>query len=202
MKFILEVLLSYFFPINSLSKQKRVMRRSMRKPQGLPFKCFSARLTERNNYLTLFPGSSATNKMPPEDFNNILLHAVPNGWAKQAYLQGQDFQMKIYKSICKLSEIMEVVDKIYEGGNTYKTPSRTNSNRASHDGKRKGGESASPTNPETGRAGKRKTRNAVHPIYHPTGGKICLVHGPGHSEEQCKLLKDYSAKYSDQQPNK
>ena len=61
------------------------MRWAMRKTQQLPFKIFAAQLTELNNYLPLFPGSSNTNKMYTEEFNNILLHAVPNGWAKQSY---------------------------------------------------------------------------------------------------------------------
>ena len=55
LKFIQEVLVGYFFPINALSKQKRAMRRAMRKPRDLPFKHFAARLMELNNYLPLFP---------------------------------------------------------------------------------------------------------------------------------------------------
>ena len=51
---------------------------------------------------------------------------------------------------------METAEKIYKDGNTSKTPTRADANRASHGRKRKGGESASPTNPERGRAGKRK----------------------------------------------
>ena len=67
------------------------MRRAMCKPRDIPSKHFSARLKELNKYLTLFSGSSTTNKIPPEELNKILLHAIPNGWAKQAYLQGWYF---------------------------------------------------------------------------------------------------------------
>ena len=66
LEFIQEGLLGYFPPINALSKQKPTMRRAMRKPRDLPFKRFAARLTELNNYLPLFPWSSAVNNMPPE----------------------------------------------------------------------------------------------------------------------------------------
>ena len=79
--------------------------------------------------------------------------------------------MKSYKATCGLSERMEVAEKIYEGGNTSKTPIRADAKRASHGRKRKGGESASPTNPGTGRAGKRKKTNTVHPSNRLTGGK-------------------------------
>ena len=54
--------------------------------------------------------------MPQEYLNDTLLHAVPNGWAKQAYIQGWYFEMKSYKATCELFEIMGVVEKIYEGG--------------------------------------------------------------------------------------
>ena len=77
---------SGFFSINVLSKQKRAMHRNMCKPRDIPFKSFTAHLTELNNYLPLFPVSSAAKKMPPEELNGILLYAVPNIWGKQAYL--------------------------------------------------------------------------------------------------------------------
>ena len=38
LKLIQEVLLEYFFPINSLSRQNRAMKRTMRKPQSTTFK--------------------------------------------------------------------------------------------------------------------------------------------------------------------
>ena len=69
-------------------------------------KRFSARLTELNNYPPLFPGSSANKKMALEELDEILLHAVPNGCAKQAYIQGWDFEMMSYKATCELFEII------------------------------------------------------------------------------------------------
>ena len=54
LKFIQEGLLGVFI-INALSKQKRAMRCDMCKPQDTPFKCFTTRLMELNNYLPLFP---------------------------------------------------------------------------------------------------------------------------------------------------
>ena len=55
---------------------------------------------------------------------------------------------------------------------------------------KKGGEYASPTNPKNVRGGKRRTRTAVSLSEKTTGaGKTCLLHGPGQSSEECKLLK-------------
>ena len=80
--------------------------------------------------------------------------------------------------------------KIYKGGTTSKNPIREDTDRTSHGRKRKGREDSSPTNPKKGRSGKRKTKNAGHPSDRPTGGKTCLLHGPRHSTEECKVLKE------------
>ena len=50
-------------------------------------------------------------RFTPEELNKILLHAVPNVWTKQAYLQGWDFEMKSYKATCELFERMEIAEK-------------------------------------------------------------------------------------------
>ena len=73
--------------------------------------------------------------------------------------------MKRYKTTCKLFKIMEVVETIYEGGTTSKTLISSDAKCDSHGRKQKGGESASPINPKTGRTGKRKTKNARHKSY-------------------------------------
>ena len=88
--------------------------------------------------------------------------------------------------------------KIYRGGAISKTPIRANSNRDIHGKNLKEGETASPTNPEKGRAGNCKINNEGHPSNLWTRGKTCLLHGPGHSMDECKVLKEYTAKYAAQ----
>ena len=75
---------------------------------------------------------------------------------------------------------MEIDERISEEGIPSKTPIRADTNRAIHGRKRKGGEAASPTNPQKGRTSKIKTNHSGHPTDRPTGTKTCLVHGPGH----------------------
>ena len=108
LKRIQEGLLGYFFIINTISKQKRAMRRSMRKPQDLPFNRFTASITELNNHLTVFPGSSNAEKMDSEELSEILFHAVPNVRAKQSYLQGWYFEGDSYKETCRMFERREI----------------------------------------------------------------------------------------------
>ena len=79
--------------MNAIYKKKHAMRRAMRKPCNISFKRLTARLTEINNFLPIFPGSDPTKKTPPEELNDKFLHAAPNGWERQSYLQGWDFEM-------------------------------------------------------------------------------------------------------------
>ena len=74
------------FLINSLSKQKREMCRSMMKPHVILMNIFYTQLTQLNSYLPLLHVSENTKKMMEEDINEILMHAVPVVWLKQAYI--------------------------------------------------------------------------------------------------------------------
>ena len=79
-------------------------------------------------------------------------------------------------------ERMEVSEQGYEEGTSCKTPTSEEANRDGHVRKWKGGEAASPTIPEKGRAGKRKTKSAGHTSDALTGAKkTCLLHEPRHS---------------------
>ena len=49
------------------------------------------------------------------------------------------------------------------------------------------------------RDGKRKKRY----VDRPTGqSKTCLIHGPVHSSDKCKILGDFGAKYTKGKPTK
>ena len=103
----------------------------MRKPRSMTFKCFAERLKEMNNFLPLFPGLDASKKMEMEELNNILLHAVPNGWSKQSYLQGWGLELKTCRETCAMFKRMEATSQVYEGGAPSKTPNWGESNRDS-----------------------------------------------------------------------
>ena len=100
-------------------------------------------------------------------------------------------------------EQMEISDQLCE----IETPSKNNiwsdANHDSYVRKITGGESTSPTNPEKICAGKCKTNNVVYlSNYMISATNKCLLHGPIHSSEECKVLKEYSKKYAVQQPHK
>ena len=100
-------------------------------------------------------------------------------------------------------ELMETVEQVYrEGGEPYKTTTREDANCTSHFSKRKVGEAVLSTNPKNIRTSKHKKHYTGHPSNGPTGDKICLVHGPGHSTTEYKVLKEYSNNYEAQRPHK
>ena len=113
--------------------------------------------------------------MPSKELNKNPLNAVLNGWAIFAYLQGWDFEMKSYKATCNMFELIEVREKVYKGGTPSKIPIRVDVNRASNGRKLKRGEAALPTNPEKGRAGKRRTKKSGHPSNPLTLEKMLVV---------------------------
>ena len=52
--------------------------------------------------------------MPSKELNNILLHALLNGWYNQDYLQGFEFNMDTYNMTTNLFEFMETSKQIYK----------------------------------------------------------------------------------------
>ena len=83
------------------------MRRAMHKSQDPLFKRFSSQLMLLNSYLPPLHESSDANKMAPENLNKIILHADPNVWAKQSYIQVHYFKGKTYNDTCKMFDCIE-----------------------------------------------------------------------------------------------
>ena len=69
--YLLKGLAWYFLPVNSLSKQKRAMRRCMKKPRGLKVRRYAACLIGLNEYLAYFTGATMADKMGVTEINKI-----------------------------------------------------------------------------------------------------------------------------------
>ena len=99
-------------------------------------------------------------------------------------------------------ERMEIAESTYEGvvEPSYKKSTQEDSNRAIHSRKNRGEAASSWTLPKKGQsAGKRRK---IH-VDSPTGkSKICLIHGPGHSSEECKVLGYFRTNYANSRHNK
>ena len=100
-------------------------------------------------------------------------------------------------------ECVETVDKIYKVGAPSKNTQLAESNRASSGRKQKWGGADLTSNTEKLCAGKRKKSDTGHPSDAPTGAEnTCMLHIPGHSSKEWKVLKDYSENHAAQQPFK
>ena len=96
-------------------------------------------------------------------------------------------------------ERTEIAEAIYKGGATSKNNPQAESDRASSGRKKKGGASASQSNPRQGCSDKCNRSNAGHPSDEPTRAKkTCLLHGPGQSSEEYKVIREYTEKRSAQ----
>ena len=68
------------FPKQALQKQRRTMRRQMKKPVGLPVAHYWARLIELNGYLSDFPVGSEQSKISEDDLKEVLEFRIPEVW--------------------------------------------------------------------------------------------------------------------------
>ena len=72
----------------------------MKRPHGLRVRRYAACMIDINNYLAVFPGAKASNKICETVFNGIILNSRPNRWIRQEYVQGFYFE-SINLKICK-----------------------------------------------------------------------------------------------------
>ena len=133
-------LVSYFFPVNFLSKQKRAMRRGMRKPRSLKVGRYAVRLIELNEYLDFFPAGTLYEKIRLNELNEILVNSMPNSWSKQAHVQGFDCEYITFNKSVNMFERMEIAESIYEGvlEPSYKKSTRSDFTCAGHIIKKRG----------------------------------------------------------------
>ena len=103
---LVKVLVWHFYPVNSLSKKKRVMRRCMKNPHRLKVRRYAAGLIYLNEYLISFPGATMADKKVVTELNDILLNRMPNSWSKQAYVQGFDCETISFKKFVNMFERM------------------------------------------------------------------------------------------------
>ena len=91
---------------------------------------------------------------------------------------------------------MDIVESICEGvvEPSYKTPTREDANHACYSRNKRGESASSQTHSVMGEsAGNHRKQYLDCPLGE---SKICLINGPGHSYDECKVLGDFGAKYA------
>jgi len=184
----LDEVTAHVFPKRALQTQKRFMRRFLRKPPSLKIREYVARVVEINDMLELFPpskeGETAT-KLPSDEILDLLEFGLPNTWQKNMVLQDFDplaGDTNDFVAFCERMEQFESTD----GGST--TGSKASKQKAS------GGSKASKDS-ASGRSKKRRRAEVITIDDDLEGdGPVCLLHGPGHSTNECKVLKEQAKK--------
>ena len=116
---ILKGLVWYFFPVNSLSKQKCAMRRCTKNPHSLKVRSYSALTIDLNDYLSSFTVATMTYKIGVTKLNNILSNSTPNSWSIKAYIKSFDCKYISFKKAVNMFEHMKFSEIIYEGVVTH-----------------------------------------------------------------------------------
>ena len=98
------VLGTYFFPVNVLSKKKRVMSHRMRKIRGLKVTRYTACLIYLNEYLAVLPGAKISLKNCVTEINENPLNVMLYIYSNQACLQGFNREYFTLKSAVNMFE--------------------------------------------------------------------------------------------------
>ena len=111
----------------------------------------------------------------------MILHSVPNGWTKQAYLKVFYFEMEDQKDITKFFKRMENSEQVYKEMTPSKKIKWADVNHSGHSRNTTRGESAQPTYTAKVRTNKCKKNHAYHYIDKFFVTKTFMFHGPQHS---------------------
>ena len=116
---------------------------------------------------------------------------MPNSWYKHSYVQGFDCESITFKKSVNMFERMEISESIYEGivEPSYKKTTSADANRVGHSRENIGEDASLWTCPKNGGSANKCRKRYVES---PTGkSKTYLIHGPGNSSEECKVLGDF-----------
>ena len=153
------------FPYKVLQKQKRYMRRNMRKPSNMKVRTYAAHLTKinREELPELPPFQGNAQSMSQDEMVEIILNGIPNSWVKEMDKQNFDPEVRTQQELIDFCERME---------SSEERPDTSNNNRNdSQNGSRK----------------KTKTGSVTHK---KSTGKWCVFHETDtHDTSECRQKK-------------
>ena len=69
-----------------------MVRHGIRKPRVLKVRCYADHMNDLNEYLAVFPGEKASDKICETELNKMFLNSMPTRYIRQAYVQGFYFE--------------------------------------------------------------------------------------------------------------
>jgi hypothetical protein len=178
----------HIIPRRAVMYQQRYMLGGLRKPENMTTRKFCNRLTELNTYLALFPndrfdaegvpaGFSEDQKIPEHLLVNVIYFSLPKTWLTTMTTHGFDYVERDDPKgdlIKFCEERIEVLEHEQPAAKKARAEARGTAKVTL-----KGPPYASKGNSKTPTNNKRK--------YDAT--KVCQIHGPGHSDSECKVIQ-------------
>ena len=155
-------------PYKALERQKRFMRRKMRKPADMTIRQYAGHLTRINDEeLPHLPPYATTQRLSGDEMLDIVLFGIPKSWEKE--MNKQDFDP--FRNGFTMRQLVEFCERIEATEDPTVARSNTNSNKKA----------------KTSGPGKGKTAKPE--------GKYCEYHdSTAHDTSECKALKKLKAK--------
>ena len=163
----------HVFPKKPLAKQKRYMRRFIKKPQEMTSREFLACLSEMNEDLQHIPPYAADQSLEEDEMLEIAEFALPVKWQKCMVEHGFDCSTKTLDEVIEFAERQETIESLEADPPAKKAKKATEKDTQ----KTKGG-----------LPGRAKSSEEANSNRKSKG--YCRLHGPGHPTHDCKVLKD------------
>ena len=90
------------------------MRPRTRNQQKFKVRFYADCIVKLKEYLSAFTEAKESDKIDETELNEMFLNSIPNGWSKQAYVQGFYCEYITLKYL-NIFECMEIAESIYEG---------------------------------------------------------------------------------------
>ncbi len=155
-------------PYKVLEKQKRFMRRRMRKPADMKSRTYVNLLTRINvEELPELPPFQANQRLPADELRDIIVYGLPRSWLREMDVHDFDPYNRPLPDVVGFAERMEASEEHEKSSSTKNTSSNKSSKKAR-------------TQPGTGGSGK----------------KWCEHHeSDTHNTSECEVLKKLKASF-------
>ena len=118
-------------PYKALEKQKRFMRRYMRKPPGMTTRTYAANLLRINQdeLVMLPPFTGAAQSLTPDELIDIVTYGIPKSWTRKMDEHDFDPITKGLSELINFCERMEAAEDFEQNANASKQASKPSSKK-------------------------------------------------------------------------
>ena len=127
---VLQAVTKHVFPYRALPKQKRWMRRQLRKPLEMTVRQFVTAIQDLNQDFKYFPDAKDDPSLPEDELADIIEGGCPNSWQREELIQGFDVTEHSITELMEFFERLETAERLYGNGPPKKSNKPNNRDRA------------------------------------------------------------------------